>query len=61
MRTTPLVPAASERLDTWPLLVLDAGVVLARCRWCSWVSPRESTLAEALLDFELHVCEDPSA
>jgi hypothetical protein len=61
MRTAPLALAASDRLAVWPLPVLDAGAFLARCRWCGWASPRQSTLKAALTAFEGHVCEKPSA
>jgi hypothetical protein len=51
---------SSERLAVGPLLVLDAGVFQARCRSCSWASPRQPALEAALAAFEVHVCEDPS-
>jgi hypothetical protein len=51
---------SSERLDVWPLLVLDAGAFQARCRSCSWASPRQPALEAALAAFEVHACEDPS-
>jgi hypothetical protein len=61
MRTASLTLSASERLDMWPLLVLDAGAFLARCRWCGWASPRQSTLEAALAAFEAHDCQEPLA
>lgn len=51
---------SSERLDVGPLLVLDAGVFQARCRSCSWASPRQPALEAALAAFEVHACEDLS-
>jgi hypothetical protein len=60
MQTTPLASATAARLDGWPLLVLDAGAFLARCRWCGWASPRRSTLEAALANFGAHACEEPS-
>lgn len=51
---------SSERLDVWPLLVLDAGAFQARCRWCGWASPRQPALKAALSAFEVHACEDPA-
>ncbi len=56
-----LVPEASEPLDSWPLLVLDAGVLLARCRCCGWKSPHASTPDEAWAAFEAHACEERPA
>jgi len=44
--------------DTSPLLVLDAGTFLTRCRWCSWKSTRESTPGAAMAAFEMHVCRE---
>jgi hypothetical protein len=52
--------AVSER-DMSPLLVLDAGEFLARCRSCGWRSPRESTPGEALAVFVAHECEEQPA
>jgi hypothetical protein len=40
--------------------VLDAGAFQARCRSCSWASPRQPALEAALAAFEVHACEDPS-
>ena len=45
----------------WPyLLVLDAGIFTARCRWCGWASPDQPTLDAALVAFEGHACEESS-
>lgn len=52
-----LVPKASEPLDSWPLLVLDAGVLLARCRCCGWNSPHAATPEEAWAAFGAHSCD----
>jgi hypothetical protein len=52
--------ASSER-DMPPLLVLDAGAFLARCRWCGWTSPSESTPSGAFTAFQAHVCEEQPA
>jgi hypothetical protein len=51
-------PRAGEGVR--PLLVLDAGTFLARCRRCGWSSPRESTLGKALVAIGLHACEERS-
>ncbi len=51
-----VVPEVSERLDSWPLLVLDAGVLVARCRCCGWNSPPVATAAEARTVFAGHAC-----
>ena len=55
-----LHPGAWERSAAWPLLVLDAGTFLARCRGCSWVSAGQSALTAALVAFQAHVCAEPS-
>jgi hypothetical protein len=60
MRTASVAPTPSERFTAWPLLVLDAGAFLARCRRCGWTSPRQSALEAALATFEAHLCEEPS-
>jgi hypothetical protein len=60
MRAALLALATSERLAVWPLLVLDAGVFLARCRWCSWTSGCQSNLDTALAAYEAHLCEGRS-
>jgi hypothetical protein len=49
-------PGARE--GAWPLLVLDAGTFLARCRRCGWSSPREPTPGKALAAIERHSCEE---
>jgi hypothetical protein len=51
-----LVPKPSERLASRPLLVLDAGVLLARCRCCGWNSPPAAMAAEARAAFAAHAC-----
>jgi hypothetical protein len=56
-----LHPGASEQSTAWPLLVLDGGTFLARCRGCSRVSTGQSVLAEALAAFEIHRCGERSA
>jgi hypothetical protein len=61
MRTASLTAAASDRLTAWPLLVLDAGAFLARCRGCGWTSPGQSALEATLAAFETHLCEERSA
>jgi hypothetical protein len=60
MRTALLAPATSEQPTAWPLLVLDAGTFLARCRECGWTSPAQSTLEAAVATFETHLCWKPS-
>ena len=57
----PLTLVVSERFDGWPLLVLDTGAFLTRCRWCDWKSPRQSTPGGAWAAFDAHVCEERSA
>lgn len=49
-----------ERFGTGPLLVLDVGEFLTRCRLCDWTSTRESTPGAALAAFGTHVCELPA-
>jgi hypothetical protein len=51
----------TNRATPWPLLVLDAGAFLARCRRCSWKTTRESTPGAALVAFEAHSCAEPAA
>ncbi len=51
-----VVPEPSERLASRPLLVLDAGVLLARCRCCGWNSPPAATPDEARAAFAAHAC-----
>jgi hypothetical protein len=60
MRTASLAPSAPKRLALWPLLVLDAGAFLARCRACGWASPSQPALEAALAKFETHHCVEPS-
>jgi hypothetical protein len=55
---TPLALLASAPSDVWPLLVLDAGAFLTRCRWCDWKSTRESAPAAAMAAFDTHICEE---
>jgi hypothetical protein len=45
-------------LSKFPLLVLDAGEFLARCRWCDWSGPPASTPGEALVAFASHACQE---
>jgi transcriptional regulator with XRE-family HTH domain len=54
-------PGTSKRLAARPLLILDAGVFLARCRRCGWKSTGESTAGGAWAAFATHVCEERPA
>lgn len=51
-------PGASGRLAAWPLLILDAGAFLARCRWCGWKSTGQSSPSGAWAAFDAHACEE---
>ena len=53
-----VITRASEQLDRWPLVVLDAGAFLARCRRCNWKSRRQPALEAALATFKGHSCEE---
>jgi hypothetical protein len=61
-----LARSSDRQALTWPLLVLDPGLVpdagefLARCRRCGWASPRQVTPTAALAAFAAHSCpEEP--
>jgi hypothetical protein len=58
--SAPLALTMLERFGTDPLLVLDVGEFLTRCRLCDWTSTRESTPDAALAAFDTHVCEQPA-
>jgi hypothetical protein len=59
--TALLAPMAAPRTDGSPLLVLDAGAFLTRCRRCGWTSPRQATPKAAWAAFESHSCEERPA
>jgi len=52
---------ASTPSDVPPLLVLDAGEFLARCRRCDWSSQGKATPGAALATFAAHACEERPA
>jgi hypothetical protein len=62
-----LTPSSGGQFLTWPLLVLDPGLVpdagefLARCRRCGWASPRQATPKAALAAFAAHSCQERPA
>ncbi len=58
---TPLALLASTPSDVPPLLVLDAGEFLARCRRCDWSSQGKATPGAALATFAAHACEERPA
>jgi hypothetical protein len=58
---TALALLSSKHWHAWPLLVLDAGEFLTRCRWCEWTSPGVSTAGAALAAFEAHECQGQPA
>jgi hypothetical protein len=58
----PLAHGAPEQADAGPLLVLDAGAFLARCRWCGWTSPPDgSSPGAALAAFKAHAYKERPA
>jgi len=59
--TWPFLVLACDQFVAWPLLVLDAGEFLTRCRWCDWTSPRQPTPGAALAAFDAHICKERSA
>jgi hypothetical protein len=61
-----IAPSAAEipvppQPDVRPLLVLDAGEFLTRCRRCDWKCPHVSTAGAAWAAFEAHLCKERPA